>query len=163
MARRIVFAQNESFYGMAEEKLFVDQWIAIDWKHTIFIENWTGDMAHQRPSYKVGLACPRYEEGSSGIIEYGSINDPDDIAWLRGATHGSNMAGGVRVEEVTDVLARVHQLGLRRDGRKGFEVEVLTGSDARDQINQDKREQALENLKTYWWLLPVGAAVLWWW
>lgn len=163
MARRIVFARNDSFYGEAEERLFVDQWIAIDWKPTVFVDSWTGDMAHQQPSFKVGLPSHSFEDGSPCILQYGVINDPEDISWLRGATHGSYMAGGVMVDEVTDVLARVHQLGLRRDGYKGFEVEVLTGNDARDQITRDKREQVQANLKDYWWLPPLVLGVLWWW
>ncbi len=164
MARRIVYAEKSGFHsdGEFERALFVDRWIDIDWKPKVFVDNWTGDVASAPPSYKVGLASRTVEGDQPTLLEYGTIKNTEDVAWVKGATHGSYMAGAVQVEEVTAVVARVHQIGLRRDGRRGFEIEVLTGEDAKTLIHRAKREQAIATFKEVWWLVPIGIGILWW-
>ncbi|WP_374295985.1 hypothetical protein [Sphingomonas sp.] len=164
MARRIVYAEKSGFHSNSEfeRALFVDRWIEIDWKPKVFIDSWTGDVESAPPSYKVGLASRTFEGNHPTLLEYGTIKNPEDVAWVKGATHGSYMAGSVRVEEVKDVVVRVHQIGLQRDGRQGFEIEILTGEDAKTLIDKAKREQAIGTFKEVWWLVPIGIAVLWW-
>lgn len=164
MARRIVYAEKSGFHGDGEYErtLVVDRWIDIDWKPKVFVESYTGDIASAPPTYKVGLASRTFEGDQPTLLEYGTIKNPEDIAWVKGATHGSYMAGSIQVEEVKDVVARVHQIGLRRDGRQGFEIEVLTGGDAKTLIDKAKREQAIATFKEVWWLVPIGLGILWW-
>lgn len=152
MARRIIFAQNAGFYGNAEDKLSVDQWVDIDWKHKVFFGG-TGEMQGAGPSYAVGL----HTSVTNSIIEYGVIKNAEDRDWLQGAIDSSMVPG-----KPTQVLARIHQLGLRRDEGKGFTIEVLTGEDAEDQINKWKRENAIATLKEVWWLIAIGLSVLLW-
>lgn len=93
---------------------------------------------------------------------YGQIDDVEDIAWLKQVAYRSTMEGNIRVETPVPIVARIHQLKLRRDGYEGFEVEVLTGDDAKALIKAAKREEAIATLKEVWWLIPIGIGVLWW-
>ena len=60
------------------------------------------------------------------------------------------------------IVSRIHQLGVKCDGKIGFKVEVLTGDDAAMLLKKAKKESAIHILKEVWWLIPVGLAVLWW-
>lgn len=164
MARRIVYAEESGFHsdGEHERALFVDRVIDIDWKPKVFFDSWTADVTIAPPSYKVGLASRTFEGNNPTLLEYGTIKNPEDLAWVKGATHGSYMAGSVHVEEVKDVVVRVHQIGLRHHGRQGFEIEILTGEDAKVLIDKAKREQAIATFKEVWWLVPIGIGILWW-
>ncbi len=161
MARRIVFAEEYGFHNGSEfgGALFIDQFIAIDWKHKIALDSWSDDVAIAPPSFIVGLTL-----GFPTISrEYGIIKNAEDVAWLKGATHGSYLAESVLVEEVKYVIGRIHQLGLRRDDIKGFEIEVFTGEDAKALIDKTNRRQALAKLKEVWPAIPLGIGFIWWW
>ncbi len=164
MARRIVYVEKSGFHsdGEFERALFVDRWVEIDWKPKVLVDSWTGDVASAPPTYKVGLPSRAFEGNHPTLLEYGTIINPEDAAWVKGATHGSYMAGSIQVAEVKDVVVRVHQIGLRRNSRPGFEVEILTGEDAKILIDKAKREQAFSTFKEIWWLVPIGIGVVWW-
>ena len=153
MARRIVFAQNAGFHNDPQSRLFVDQWIDLDWQHKVFTNSWTGEMKGAGPSYEVGFL----DHYSGRISEHGVIRAPDDIAWLRSAIDDRQPSSAP-----FKLVARIHQLGLIRDGKKGFEIEVLTGDDAEALTRAAKREQAIATFKEVWWLVPIGIGVLWW-
>lgn len=153
MARRIVYAENAGFHTDPQARLFVDQWIEIDWKHKVFIDSWTGDIEGAGPSYEVGFTDPH----SSKITEHGVIRDVSDIAWLRSAVDKRGPESGPM-----QIVSRIHQLGVKRGGKTGFEIEVLTGDDAAMLLKKAKRASALQILKEIWWLIPVGIAFLWW-
>jgi hypothetical protein len=138
MARGIVYAQNAGFHTNPQSRLFVDQWIEIDWKHKVFIDRWTGDVEGLGPSHEVGFTDPY----SSKIIQHGVIRDADDIAWLRSAVdHRGPQAGPMQI------VSRIHQLGVLRDGKTGFEIEVLTGDDAATMLKKAKQTSAIATLK----------------
>lgn len=127
----------------------------------MLVDSWSGDVAFQEPSYLVGLPSRTFEGDRPTILEYGRIEDAEDIAWLKQAVYRSTMEGNIRVETPVPVVARIHQLKMRRDGYSGFEVEVLTGDDAEALTKAAKREQAIATFKEVWWLIPIGIGVLW--
>jgi hypothetical protein len=152
MARRIVFVQNAGFQADPQSRLFVDQWVDIDWKHKVFENSWTGEIAGGGPSYEVGFLDPY----SSTISEHGVIRGEEDIAWLRSAIDDRHPESGPM-----ELVARIHQLRLARDGRKGFEIEVLTGPDAEPLLSAAKREQAIGKFKAFLRFVPFAVAFLW--
>jgi len=81
MARRIIFVQNAGFQTDPQSSLYVDQWIDIDWKHKVFENSWTGEIAGGGPTYEVGFFNPYF----SKINERGVMRGAEDIAWLRSA------------------------------------------------------------------------------
>ncbi|WP_324073876.1 MAG: hypothetical protein RSE14_11745 [Erythrobacter sp.] len=162
MARRIVYAKNTRFYPDRETALWIDRRVEIDCKDKVFVDRWSGDVAIQQPSYLVGLSSRSFEDDRPTIMGYGQIDDVEDIAWLKQVAYRSTMEGNIRVETPVPIVARIHQLKLRRDGYEGFEVEVLTGDDAKALIKAAKREEAIATLKEVWWLIPIGIGVLWW-
>ena len=162
MARRIVYAKNAGYFSDRETALWIDRWVESDCEDTVFVDQWSGDVAIEPPSYLVGLPSRTFEGDRPTIMEYGRIEDSDDIAWLKQVAYRSAMEGTVQVQTPVPMVARIHQLKLRRDGYEGFEVEVLTGGDAEALTKAAKREEALATLKEVWWLFPIGVGVLWW-
>lgn len=161
MARRIVYAKNAGYYSDRETALWIDRWVEIDCKDKVFVDQWSGDVAVEQPSYLVGLPSRSFEGDYPTILEYGRIEGEDDIAWLRQAAYRSTVEGTMRVETPVPVVARIHQIKLRRDGYEGFEVEVLTGEDADALTKAAKRDQTIATFKEVWWLIPIGIGVLW--
>ena len=162
MARRVVYAKNAGYCSDRETALWIDRWVEIDCKDKVFVDRWSGDVAIEQPSYLVGLPSLSFEDDRPTIMEYGRIEDAEDIAWLKQAAYRSTMEGNIRVETPVPIVARIHQLKLRRDGYEGFEVEVLTGDDAEALTKAVKREEVIATLKEVWWLIPIGIGVLWW-
>ena len=162
MARRIVYATNAGYYSDRETALWIDRWVEIDCKDKVFVDQWSGDVAIEQPSYLVGLPNRTFEGERPTIMEYGRIEDDDDIAWLKQAAYRSTMERTVEVQTPVPVVARIHQLKVRRDGYEGFEVEVLTGDDAEALTRAAKREEMIATLKEVWWLIPIGIGLLWW-
>lgn len=162
MARRIVYAQNAGYLHDRDTALWIDRWVEIDCKEKVLVDRWSGDVAVEPPSYIVGLPSRSFEDDRPTIMEYGRVNDAEDIAWLKQVAYRSRMEGSMRVETPAPIVARIHQLKLRRDGYEGFEVEVLTGGDAESLTKAAKREQSIATFKEVWWLIPMGLLVLWW-
>ncbi|MFN3337797.1 MAG: hypothetical protein ACK42I_09900, partial [Thermomicrobium sp.] len=75
MARRIIFAHNSGFCRDDKRALYIDRWIEIDWKYKVFVDSWTGDMASEPPSYKVGLPSRTFEGDFPTLLEYGTVKD----------------------------------------------------------------------------------------
>ena len=126
MARRIVYAKNTGYASDRETALWIDRWIEIDCKDKVLIDQWSGDVAIEPPSYLVGLPSRTFEGDRPTIMEYGRIEDSDDIAWLKQVAYRSAMEGTVPVQMPVPMVARIHHLKLRRDGYEGLEVEALT-------------------------------------
>lgn len=164
MARRVLYAQRSGYHSDSHfsNTIFLDRWIEVDWKHKVYVDAWSGDAYHKKPSFAVGTPQTDYGGGGSTLTEYGVIKEPEDVSWLTQATHGSYIANEESISEVKDVVARIHQTGLRRDGKEGFEVEVLTGEDAKVLINRDKRAHALQLFKELWWVLAAVIIYFWW-
>ena len=148
-----MFVRNAGFHSDPQSRLFIDQWIDIDWKHKVFADSWSGELSGSGPTYEVGFIDPY----SPKISEHGIIQGGEDIAWLRSAIDHRRWDEGPM-----KLVARIHQLKLRRDGYEGFEVEVLTGDDADALIKAAKRDRAIETFKEVWWLIPIGLGILWW-
>lgn len=162
MARRIVYAKYTGYYSDRNTVLWIDRPVEIDLRDTVLVDRWSGDIAIEKPSYLVGLPMAALDSGRPTIMEYGRIEDAGDIAWLKQAAYRSSLEGGIKVETSVPVLARVHQLNLRRDNYEGFEVEVLTGDDAEALIKAAKRMEAIATFKEVWWLIPLAVVIGWW-
>ena len=162
MARRIVYAKNAGYWSDRKTALWIDRWVEIDCKDKVFVDDWSGDVAMADPTYLVGLPSRSFEGDRPTIMEYGRIEGAEDIAWLKQAVYRSTMEGAVEVRTPVTIVARIHQLNLRRDGYEGFEVEVLTGPDAEALTKAAKREEMIATLREVWWLIPIGIGVLWW-
>jgi len=162
MARRIVYAKNTGYASARETALWIDRWIEIDCKDKVLIDQWSGDVAIEPPNYLVGLPSRAFDDDRPNLIEYGQIENAEDIAWLSQAVYRSTMEGTMEVRTPVPTVSRIHRLRITRDGWEGFEVEVLTGDDAESLTKAAKREEALATLKEVWWLFPIGLGVLWW-
>jgi hypothetical protein len=162
MARRIVYAKDAGYHPDRETALWLDRWVEIDCKDKVFVDQWSGDVVIEEPCYLVGLPSRSFEGDRPTILEYGQIENAEDIAWLKQAAYRSTMEGNLKVTTPVPIVARIHQLKLRRDGYEGFEIEVLTGDDAQALIKAAKREEVIATLKEVWWLIPIGIGVLWW-
>lgn len=159
MARRIIFTQRSGIHDAGS--LFIDQWVDIDWKDKLLIDEWTGDAVSQQASYQVGIFQKSFEDDRPTLLEYGTIAGPEDVAWIKQATQST--ARVTRVGDMPrDLIARIHQLEVEKDDRKGFTIEVLTGDDAKAQIQRGRNEQLLENFKEMWWLIPIAIVLGWW-
>lgn len=155
MARRIVYAEHSGPLRDSGRALFIDRWIEIDCREKLFLDRRTGDMLSGPPSFRVGVPSRVFANDPSAMREYGIVKDPEDVAWLKQATHRA------WARQPVPMVSRVHQLELNRDGRKGFAVEVLTGDDAKEKIDKAKRERTLEAVIELWWLFPPAIFGLW--
>ena len=163
MARKIIYAKSTGYASDSKTALWIDRQVEIDYKDKLYVDQWSGDVAIGSPTYIVGLPQKEYEAKSMTILEYGQIEGPDDIEWLKQVAYQSTMDGPIEVQTPELVISRIHQLDLRRDGSDGFEVEVLTGDDADTMLRIAKREQVIATFKDIWWAIPIGLAALWWW
>ena len=121
------------------------------------IDDWSGDIEIAPPTYKVRP----FERYPNEFNEYGTITDPDDVAWLKKAMTKPVWDHSYKAIEI---IARVNELKVKNyAGRSGFNVEVMTAQDAATFIAAQKRNEFLTSAKKHWWQIILVVIFLWWW
>ncbi|NNH85666.1 hypothetical protein HLH89_32445 [Rhizobium laguerreae] len=144
MARKILFAEIEDRENPVLVK--VDDVIDVQWKH--------------RPvpdGYSLRVDPPSYDITHRARGEpVARVSDHPSQQWIDKATSDDPTGG---------VVGRINEI-VYRDGERdiaGFNIEFLTGVDARAFVAAEKRADTLAALKRNWWLVLGVLIFIWWW
>lgn len=153
MARRIVFVRQNSYHPNLQNMLRVDARVKVDWKYQAKIDLQSGDPYIDEPNFEV----VSFWDEIGNCLPLGYIIEDSDKEWIKKSTEQSIKDNGFKPPSF---ISRIHAINiLNHENFRGFEIEIITGNDAKNfQFSEDIF--GFINLVKENWFIFILAAVL---